>query len=301
MFLNIWSSTPSLSHLIVAAEGGVKPAIYWYSLENESLIKLAESSLGADTQTQHVTYAARDGLKIPAYLTLPGPTAEGPYAAIMYPHGGPLAEDVGRFDFLTEFFVDRGYAVLQPNFRGSTGYGDDYTRAGFTEWGGKMQDDLTDGLDWMIAQGYTDPDRVCIHGASYGGYAALVAAYKTPEKYKCAASFAGVTDLEGLRDRLYLGVFGLLITARLPTGEALTKNSPLANANQLALPLLIVHGDVDRSVMIEQSHKLVAELQTLGKKYTYIEQPNGDHHFSLQSHRLQYLTALDEFLAKHLN
>ena len=148
----------------------------------------------------------------------------------MYPHGGPWSEDVGRFDFLTEFFVDRGYAVLQPNFRGSTGYGDDYIRAGFTqwEWGGKMQGDLTDGLNWMIAQGYTDPDRVCIHGASYGGYAALVAAYKTPEKYKCAASFAGVTDLEELRDRWHLYILGHLSTARLPTGEALTKNSPLA-------------------------------------------------------------------------
>ncbi len=163
-----------------------------------------------------------------------------------------------------------------------------------------MQDDVIDGLDWMIAEGLADASRTCIHGASYGGYVSLVASYKTPNKFKCAVSFAGVTDLASLKERWHLFSFGRFVTARLPVGDALTENSPIENVDKIRLPLLIVHGDVDRSVMIEQSRDFVEALKTANVAHTYIEQPNGDHFFSLESHRLEYLQALESFLNRAL-
>ncbi len=300
-FVDIWSTTPSLSHFIIATQGnGVSQTLYRYAAADRSLIKLSEFSQGKDVDFQHVTYTARDGQIIPAYLALPGPPEDGPYPTIIDPHGGPWAEDEGRYFFWNQYFIDRGYALLKPNFRGSTGYGDAYTAAGFEQWGGTMQNDVIDGLDWMIKNNLANPDKVCIHGGSYGGYVALVAAYKTPEKFQCAISFAGVSDLEDLRSRWYNFQFGRLSTARLPRGEALLQNSPIENVDKMQLPLLLVHGDVDRSVMIEQSRNLVEKLVEAGVEHQYIEQANGDHFFSLQAHRLEYLQALDQFLTKHM-
>ena len=186
-FIGIWSTTPSLSHFIIATQGnGISQALFRYSAADRSLIKLSEFSQGTDVDFQHVTYTARDGHVIPAYLALPGPPEDGPYPTIIDPHGGPWAEDEGRYFFWNQYFIDRGYALLKPNFRGSTGYGDAYTAAGFAQWGGVMLDDVIDGLDWMIKNNLANPDKVCIHGGSYGGYVALVAAYKTPEKFRCA-------------------------------------------------------------------------------------------------------------------
>ncbi len=127
-----------------------------------------------------------------------------------------------------------------------------------------------------------------------------MAAYKTPDKFNCAISFAGVTDLVSLKQRAYQFIFGRLNAARLPSGEALKQNSPLENVADIDLPILLVHGDVDRNVMIEQSRDLAAALEKAGKEYTYIEQANGDHHFSLQAHRLEYLQAVEAFLEKHI-
>ena len=300
-FLNITSSTPNLSHLVVRVSGnGVDPAFYRYTASDQSLMLIAQDSQGSVVDFQRITYQSRDGKTIPAYLALPGPADQGPYPTIVDPHGGPWSESRGRSDFIAEFLINRGYAVLQPNFRGSTGYGDAYVRAGFGEWGGEMQNDVIDGLQWLIKQGIADQDRTCIYGGSYGGYVALVAAYKTPELFNCAISFAPVTDLQALNDTLHLFVLGHLTQARLPEGEELIKNSPVNNVGQFQIPLLLVHGDVDRSVFIEQSRTLVDKLREADKPHIYIEQTNGDHHFSLQSHRLEFLTAMDEFLKTHV-
>ncbi|XOV83511.1 MAG: alpha/beta hydrolase family protein [bacterium] len=301
-FLDIWSTTPSLSHFIIATQGnGISQAIYRFSVADRALIKLSEFQQGTDVDFEHVSYPARDGQLIPAYLSLPGPREDGPYPTIIAPHGGPWAEDAGRYFFWNQYFSDRGYAILKPNFRGSTGYGDAYTAAGFEQWGGIMQDDVMDGLNWMIKNNLADPDRVCIHGGSYGGYVALVAAYKTPEKFRCAISFAGVSDLAELRKHLFNFQLGRLTTARLPRGDALAKNSPIENVDKIRVPLLLVHGDVDRSVMIEQSRTFVERLVEAGVDHQYIEQANGDHFLSLQAHRLEYLQALEAFLEKHLH
>lgn len=301
LFLDILSTTPSLDHFILSAEGnGVSPTWYRFSLADRSLIKLSELEQGPNVDFEYVTYKARDGEMIPAYLALPGPKEDGPYPTIVDPHGGPWSEDEGRNFFWNQYFIDRGYAILKPNFRGSTGYGDAYTATGFGQWGASMQDDVIDGLDWMIKQGLADAEKVCIHGGSYGGYVALVAAYKSPEKFRCAISFAGVADLANLRKQWYKYQFGRLASARLPRGDALTQNSPIENVSKIRLPLLLIHGDVDRSVMIEQSRNFVQKLEEAGVEHKYIEQRNGDHFFSLQTHRLEYLEALDEFLTKHL-
>jgi dipeptidyl aminopeptidase/acylaminoacyl peptidase len=196
--------------------------------------------------------------------------------------------------------LNRGYAVFKPNYRGSAGYGDEFMAAGFGQWGMKMQDDLMDGLDWLVARGLVDAKRVCMVGGSYGGYAALVAAFKSPERFRCAVSFAGITDLSELVKRLYNFQFGELTIARVQDGPEREAYSPLQQVERIGVPLLIVHGDVDRRVMVEQSRELVAALEQAGKPHVYIEQANGDHFLSLESHRIEYLEALDAFLSDHL-
>ena len=140
-------------------------------------------------------YKARDGLDIPAYLTLPPGKAPKNLPVVVMPHGGPDYRDYIGFDWMAQFFANRGYAVLQPNFRGSSGYGHKFTEAGLHQWGLKMQDDISDGVKKLIADGIANPKRVCIVGASYGGYAALAGATFTPDLYACAVSFAGISDL----------------------------------------------------------------------------------------------------------
>jgi dipeptidyl aminopeptidase/acylaminoacyl peptidase len=173
--------------------------------------------------------------------------------------------------------------------------------SGFNQWGLAMQDDVIAGLDWMIAEGYADPDKVCIAGGGYGGYVALVAAFKTPEKFRCAVSFAGVTDLAKLEHRRRTMVFGRLATPRIPSGELRAANSPLAQVGKIGIPILLVHGDLDRNVMLEHASEFAEALEKNGKAYRYIEQAGGDHHLSRQSHRTEFFEAMDEFLAAHLS
>jgi len=292
----IQSISQDLAKIIFYVEGGEQGAsMYLYEPARKNLMRLALWGAGIATQFEAVTFTARDGLSIPAYVALPGPRDAGPYPTIVYPHGGPYARIGPDPWFETQYLVDAGYAVLMPNFRGSSGYGDKFMQAGFDEWGLKMQDDLTDGLDWMI-----DADRVCIVGGSYGGYAALVASFKTPEKYRCAVSFAGVSDLERLDQQWRNMRFGDLAIARVQSGRLRREYSPIERVADIKLPLLLVHGDVDRSVMVEQSRLFAAKLEEAGVPHRYIEQRNADHFFSLEAHRVEYLEALDGFLKQHL-
>ncbi|MEZ5561114.1 MAG: alpha/beta fold hydrolase [Pseudomonadales bacterium] len=289
--------------LILYAEGsGTVPAWYLFDRTKRALVLLGSNYPGgqAVTELQPARVTARDGTPIPAYYALPGPAAQGPYPVVLLPHGGPYLRDDDSFDYWAQVLLSNGYAVMKPNYRGSSGYGDRYLSDGFDQWGLKMQDDLIDALDWMIGRGLADPQRACIVGGSYGGYAALVAAYKTPQRFRCAVSFAGVTDLDGLVDRLRNFRFGELSIARIQQGEARRANSPLANVDRMGVPLLIVHGDADRSVMVEQSRTLVQALEKAGKPHLYIEQADGDHFLSVQSHRVEFFEALLAFLQQHL-
>jgi dipeptidyl aminopeptidase/acylaminoacyl peptidase len=293
----------SLETLILRIDGnGARPRYFLYDHGEQHLMRLAESYPGLPgiVEPRPVTIPARDGTPVPAYLTLPPGGQRKGLPTVILPHGGPWSRDTGAPHYWVQFLVSRGYAVLQPNFRGSSGHGDRYLAAGFEQWGLAMQNDLVDGLDWLVEQGIADPERVCMVGGSYGGYAALVAAYQIPERLRCAVSFAGVSDLDGVVERMRNFRFGELGVARIQEGDARRRSSPIHNVERIGVPLLLVHGDVDRSVLVEQSRSLADALEAAGKPFRYIEQTNGDHYLSLQAHRLEFLEALEGFLQTHL-
>ncbi|MEL6951537.1 MAG: S9 family peptidase [Pseudomonadota bacterium] len=253
------------------------------------------------------SFEARDGLEITAYVTLPaGLTADTadhiPFVVSV--HGGPNARDFLRFDWETQMLAARGYGVLQINFRGSTGYGRAFREAGDREWGQAMQDDVADGTRWAIAQGWADPERVCIIGGSYGGYAALMGAARDGDLYRCAASLNGVSDLPALLKRSYRYVGGRARTRHIGRlyrdRDQLRAASPVNLVEAVDMPILLVHGEKDRVVDVRQSRKMARALERNGKPVQYIELPEGTHSLERESNRLDYATALVEFLDTHL-
>jgi dipeptidyl aminopeptidase/acylaminoacyl peptidase len=293
--------TPDAERSILLASGkGTVPTYYFFNAPKGELKRIGSTypDIAEVVEPEIIHYDASDGRPITAYLTVP--PGDPPFPAVLLPHGGPYARDYPSFHPWVQFLVSRGYAVIQPNFRGSVGYGLDHLSAGFKQWGLKMQDDVMDALDWMIGAKLADPDRVCVVGGSYGGYVALIAAYKTPDRIRCAVSFAGVTDLLELKKHTALYDLGVLTLERIQDGPSVNDNSPIAQVDRIGVPLLIVHGDADRSVMIEQSRSFVAALDKAGKPYRYIEQPDGDHYLSNQSHRVEFFEALEDFLRENL-
>jgi dipeptidyl aminopeptidase/acylaminoacyl peptidase len=249
-----------------------------------------------------VHYTARDGLEIEAYLTKPiNSTNKDKLPAIILPHGGPMARDYGGFDYWAELFANRGYVVFQPNFRGSSGYGYDFEMAAIKSWGQAMQDDLQDATHWLIEQNIIDPNRVCIGGASYGGYAALMAAIKHGNSFKCAASFAGVSDLELIIQRAQRFTNTEVVEKQFGTDDdKLEQVSPVNFAEKINIPILLVHGTDDRVVPVKHSREMYDELEDEDKNVKYIEIEDANHHLSVQAHRIQTLKAMVEFFDEHL-
>lgn len=257
------------------------------------------------------SFAARDGVEIPGYLTLPVGAGSAPLPLVVFPHGGPASRDIGGFDAWAHLFASRGYAVLQPNFRGSEGYGAGYERAGHGGWGtGVMQHDLTDGVRALIAQGRVDPARVCIVGASYGGYAALAGATFTPDLYACAAAIAPVSDLREMmrwiRDRLgsqhwaydyWRDTTGGDVEANR---ERLDAVSPARHAARITAPVLLIHGRDDTVVPIDQSRTMEQALRRAGAAVDLVELRGGDHWLLRTDTRIEAMRAIDAFLAQHL-
>lgn len=251
---------------------------------------------------QKIQYQARDGLSIEGYLTTPLGYEQGALPTIIFPHGGPISFDDEGFDYWTQFFANRGYAVLQMNFRGSHGYGFDFMQMGLQGWGLQMQDDVEDGTRWLIEKGIADPKRICIVGASYGGYAALMGAVKTPELYQCVVSFAGVTDVEALvKSHRFYNNYEVVKKQLGDNFDLLEQRSPLTHAEKIQVPVLLVHGTKDRSVPVKQSVAMYKALKSEEKDVQYIELEDGDHYLSTNSHRLQTFKAMDSFLKQHLN
>ncbi|GHG61842.1 peptidase S9 [Alishewanella longhuensis] len=249
-----------------------------------------------------IRYKARDGLTIEGFLSTPKAQPAGPIPSIIFPHGGPISFDNEDFDYWTQFFVNRGYAVLQMNFRGSAGYGFDFMQLGLRGWGLQMQDDVEDGTQWLVEQGIADANRICIVGASYGGYAALMGIVRSPARYKCAISFAGVTDVEALvRGSRHFTNYEIVKKQIGDDYRALRQRSPLTHAKAITIPVLLLHGDHDRSVPVQQSRSMFKALQEHNQQAQYIELEKGDHYLSTHNHRLIAFTAIEQFLKQHLS
>ncbi|MEG3143115.1 S9 family peptidase [Sphingomonas sp. RT2P30] len=302
---HIISWSKDFSVLIIALESTDRPTVYYTYRPSEGVMHVlanADEHFGKETwgTVSTIHYKARDGLDIPAVLTLPKNRPGKNLPLILMPHGGPYARDDESYDWWVQFLASRGYAVLQPNYRGSTGYGTAFTAKGKGQWGLGMQDDLIDAVKWAAGQGIADPARVCIAGASYGGYAALRAAQRDKGVYRCAVSFAGVADMPGMLR--YDGNFlngGSSKDYWREQAPDLKDVSPLNFAADFSMPVLLMHGKADRRVPVKQSRQMADRLKAAGKDYRYVEQPLGDHHFSRQADRLQFLQELEAFLAKN--
>lgn len=257
--------------------------------------------------TRSFTYKARDGLEIAAYLTLPPGPAGMKRPLVVLPHGGPASRDTDDFDWLTQFLATRGYAVLRPQFRGSTGFGREFEVAGRGEWGGKMQTDLLDGIAAAAATGEVDPDRTCVVGVSFGGYAALAGATLHPEAYRCAASVAGISDLGvliGDNKRKFEPDSSTVRDLRRMLGDAgsaqLRATSPLQQVAAARAPILLIHGDRDGVVPIAQSELMADALTRAGKPVQFVTLAGEGHDLLNPGTRTQMLQTLEAFLAKNL-
>ncbi|MDZ4373724.1 MAG: S9 family peptidase [Phenylobacterium sp.] len=253
-----------------------------------------------------VRFRAADGLELTGYLTLPRGRDPKALPLIVFPHGGPAARDRPGFDWWAQGMASRGYAVLQVNFRGSDGLGSRLLEAGYGEWGRKMQTDLSDGVAHLASNGTIDPRRVCIVGASYGGYAALAGATLQSGVYRCAVSVAGVTDLR--RQVAYSSARGGGSTQRYwnrflgverRSDDTLTRYSPIAHAAAADAPILLIHGKDDTVVPLEQSRLMADALGRAGKPHELIVQKGADHWLSRGETRLETLTATMAFVEKH--
>jgi dipeptidyl aminopeptidase/acylaminoacyl peptidase len=312
--VEVVSATRALDKVIAMVEGPRHPPAFYFldrtTHQADEIGRtyrgLAEADLG---EMKPYPYKARDGLDIPAYITLPPGKTPRNLPAVVMPHGGPDSRDVIGFDWWAQFLANRGYVVLQPNFRGSLGYGRAFTQAGLQQWGLKMQDDITDGVKKMIADGIVDPKRVCIVGASYGGYAALAGAAFTPDLYACAVSVAGVSDLPDMirSERKRHGANSDAVSfwiSRIGSlsddTERLRATSPARHADKVTAPVLLMHGKLDTTVPVEQSELMFEALEDAGKPVVMVTFDDDDHYLKLASTRLSMLTQLEKFLAQHI-
>jgi dipeptidyl aminopeptidase/acylaminoacyl peptidase len=255
-----------------------------------------------------VRYPSSDGLEIPAFLTLPRGIEPKGLPAILLPHGGPWARDGWGFDNLAQFLANRGYAVLQPNFRGSTGYGKKFLNAGNNQWGDKMQDDVTWGVKYLVAQGIADPKRVGIMGGSYGGYTTLAGVAFTPDLYAAAVSIVGPSNLLTLLESIppYWESFRIIFHERMgnpktPEGKAqLVRQSPLNSAAKIKTPLLVAQGANDPRVKKAESEQIVIALRDRGFPVEYILAPDEGHGFARPVNSMALWAASEAFFAKHL-
>ncbi|HYF67354.1 MAG TPA: S9 family peptidase [Ohtaekwangia sp.] len=283
---------------------------YFYDVNGDQFTKLADFKPWLKeknmARVQPITYTSRDGLTIHGYLTLPKGVDPKNLPVVVNPHGGPWARDGWGFNPEIQFLANRGYAVLQMNFRGSTGYGRKFWEASFKEWGGTMQDDITDGVRWLINEGIADSTRIAIYGASYGGYATLAGITKTPELYACAVDYVGVSNMFTFMNSIppywepYRKMLYEMVGDPKADSLALAKVSPVNNIDKIKCPLLVVQGANDPRVNKAESDQIVEALQKKGLAVEYIVKDNEGHGFYNQENQFEFYGAMEKFFEKHL-
>jgi dipeptidyl aminopeptidase/acylaminoacyl peptidase len=311
--VNFGSSTRDEMLWLVSASSDVEPGeTYLFDRKTKKLTlqyhireKLPRDHLAG---MKAIRYKSSDGLEIPAFLTLPKGLEPKNLPLIVFPHGGPWARDSWGYDTFAQFLANRGYAVLQPNFRGSTGYGKKFLDASNKQWGDKMQDDITWGVKHLVAQGIADPKRVGIMGGSYGGYATLAGVAFTPDLYAAAVSIVGPSNLITLLESIppYWEAFRKVFIERMgdpatPEGKAqLDRQSPLNSAHKIKTPLLVVQGANDPRVKKAESDQIVVALRERNFPVEYIVAPDEGHGFARPVNNMAMIAAAEKFLAKHL-
>jgi dipeptidyl aminopeptidase/acylaminoacyl peptidase len=311
-YIDIESRSADNKRVIVEVDGASTPAVYYlvdYAAKSADIVGeqypgLADRPQGA---VRRFEYAARDKYSLFGYLTIPPGAEEKNLPLVVLPHGGPESDDTPWFDWWSQFLASRGYAVLRPQFRGSTGLGDAHRLAGRGQWGLRMQDDVTDGVKALIDQGIADPKRVCIVGASYGGYAALAGAAFTPELYACAVSVAGVSDLPEMlawNEKMGGDESDSFHYWRDSIGDSLdsriAEKSPARSARSIRAPVLLLHGTNDSVVPFSQSEMMANALKAAGKHFQLIPLESEDHWLSSSATRIRLLSEIEKFLATNL-
>jgi dipeptidyl aminopeptidase/acylaminoacyl peptidase len=304
--IRIVDATADEGKLLIWAGSDTDPGRYYLFDKagkqlNELMLSRPELEQTKLAAVKPVTYRAGDGTQVPAYLTLPpGKPAKG-LPAIVMPHGGPGARDEWGFDWLAQFFASRGYAVLQPNFRGSTGYGDTWFKNnGFQSWRSAIGD-VNDAGRWLVKEGIAEPSKLAIFGWSYGGYAALQANVLDPDLFKAVLAVAPVTDLNALKQEWEGWSNHQLVSREIGTGPHVREGSPAQNAGAIKVPVLLFHGDMDRNVGVGQSRMMESRLKGAGKKVELVVYPGLDHYLEDTKARTDMLRRSDAFLRATLN
>ena len=301
------------NYLLYAGGDRTRGAYYHYVPQTDTLTLLAELAPWLHeeemAEMHAVTYTTRDGLTIEAYLSLPyglTPAMARHLPVVIHPHGGPWARDTWGYSSVVQFLCNRGYAVMRMNFRGSTGYGRRFLEASYKQWGLRMQDDITDAVEWLKAQGIADPKRIAIYGASYGGYATLAGVAFTPKLYACGVDYVGVSNLFTFMQTIPPYWRPMLEMMYEQVGnpetdcEQLAATSPALHADRIEVPLFIAQGANDPRVNKAESDQMVAALRERGVEVEYMVKEDEGHGFSQEENRFDFYRAMEAFLAKHL-
>lgn len=299
--------------MIYAGSDRTYGTYYLYNVKEDQLTKVADLApwiKEEEMSPMHpITYTSRDGLTIEGYLTLPKgftPETARNLPVVVNPHGGPWARDTWGYNPEVQFLANRGYAVLQMNFRASTGYGRRFTELGYKQWGQTMQDDITDGVQWLIKEGIADPKRVAIYGASYGGYATLAGITFTPELYACAIDYVGVSNLFTFMQTIppywkpLLDMMYEMVGDPVKDKEMMEKYSPVFHVDRIKAPLFIAQGANDPRVNKAESDQMVEALKQRGVEVEYMVKDNEGHGFHNEENRFDFYRAMEKFLAAHL-
>ena len=296
--------------VVVSYSDKSRGTYYYYDLIKDDLLKLADLSPWLNEEDMAsmtpISYKSRDGLKINGYLTLPVGSTGKNLPVVVNPHGGPWHRDSWGFNPEVQYLANQGYAVFQINFRGSTGYGREFWEISFKQWGKTMQDDITDGVNWLISEGIADPDRVAIYGASYGGYATLAGLTFTPDLYACGVDYVGVSNLFTFIEtippywELYRQMFYEMVGHPEIDKQLLTEGSPALNVEKIKAPLFIAQGANDPRVKKSESDQMVEALKNQGVDVPYMVKENEGHGFHNEENKFDFYRAMTEFLDKHL-